>query len=97
VRGNLSYGQVTTPKSGKVRVVKMVDEVARRLARLADRRAEISDEDLVFVAPLGGHLLQRALARIGPGRGLTRRRPPGSGAAGVAVRGRRDARGDVPR
>jgi integrase len=37
VRGNLSYGQIVTPKSGKVRVVPMVDEVAVCLARLAGR------------------------------------------------------------
>jgi integrase len=56
VRGNLSYGQVVTPKSGKVRVVPMVDEVAQRLARLADRDLQTGDEDPVFASALGGHL-----------------------------------------
>jgi integrase len=63
VRGNLSYGQVTTPKSGKVRVVPMVDEVARRLAALADRELQTGDEDPVFASPLGGHLDPSALRR----------------------------------
>jgi Phage integrase, N-terminal SAM-like domain/Phage integrase family len=51
VRGNLSYGQVVTPKSGKVRVVPMVDEVARRLARLAEREVQTGDEDPVSSPP----------------------------------------------
>jgi integrase len=37
VRGNYSFGQVVTPKSGKVRVVPMVPEVAQHLARVAAR------------------------------------------------------------
>jgi integrase len=63
VRGNLSYGQIVTPKSGKVRVVPMVDEVAQRLARLADRHRQTGDEDPVFASPLGGHLDASALRR----------------------------------
>jgi len=63
VRGNLSYGQITTPKSGKVRVVPMVDEVAQRLARLADRDLQTGDEDPVFASALGGHLDPSALRR----------------------------------
>ena len=35
MRANLSYGELVTPKSGRVRVVPMVDEVAQQLARLA--------------------------------------------------------------
>jgi integrase len=62
VRGNLSYGQIVTPKSGKVRVVPMVDEVAHRLARLA-HRDHTGDEDPVFASPLGGHLDASALRR----------------------------------
>jgi integrase len=63
VRGNLSYGQIVTPKSGKVRVVPMVDEVAACLARLADRELQTGDEDPLFASPLGGHLDPSALRR----------------------------------
>jgi integrase len=63
VRGNLSYGKIVTPKSGKVRVVPMVDEVAQRLARLADRDFHTGDKDPVFASPLGGHLDGSALRR----------------------------------
>jgi integrase len=63
VRGNLSYGEIVTPKSGKVRVVPVVDEVAQRLARLADRALMTGDEDPVFASPLGGHLDASALRR----------------------------------
>jgi integrase len=63
VRGNLSYGQIVTPKSGKVRVVPMVDEVAPHLARLAHRPVQTGDEDPVFASPLGGHLDASALRR----------------------------------
>jgi integrase len=63
VRANLSYGELVTPKSGKVRVVPMVDEVAQRLARLGSRPNEIGDDDPVFASPLGGHLDASALRR----------------------------------
>jgi integrase len=63
VRANLSYGQIVTPKSGKVRVVPMVDEVAQRLARLASRELMTGDEDPVFASPLAGHLDGSALRR----------------------------------
>ena len=63
VRANLSYGVITTPKSGKVRVVPMVDEVAHQLARLAARERQTGDEDPVFASPLGGHLDPSALRR----------------------------------
>jgi hypothetical protein len=61
--GNLSYGRVVTPNSGKVRVVPMVDDVAQRLARLADRDLQTADEDAVLASPLGGHLDPSALRR----------------------------------
>ena len=63
VRANLSYGQIVTPKSGKVRVVPMVDEVAQRLARLADRELPAGEDEPVFASPLGGHLDGSALRR----------------------------------
>ena len=63
VRGNLSYGVVTTPKSGEVRVVPRVDEVAQHLAPLATRPLQTADGDPVFASPLGGHLDPSALRR----------------------------------
>jgi integrase len=63
VRANLSYGELVTPKSGKVRVVPMIDEVAQRLARLGSRPDQTGDDDHVFASPLGGHLDGSALRR----------------------------------
>jgi integrase len=63
VRANLSYGELVAPKSGKVRVVPMVDEVAERLARLGARPNQIADDAPVFVSALGGHLDPSALRR----------------------------------
>jgi integrase len=63
VRANLSYGEIVTPKSGKVRVVPMVDEVAQRLAQLASRDLMTGEDDPVFASPLGGHLDGSALRR----------------------------------
>jgi integrase len=48
VRASYAAGEVTVPKSGKVRSVPMVDEVARRLARLSARDSLVGDDDLVF-------------------------------------------------
>jgi len=48
VRGNWSHGQIVTPKSGKVRVVPMVPEVAQHLARLGQRELFTGDDDPVF-------------------------------------------------
>jgi integrase len=63
VRANLSYGELVAPKSGKVRVVPMVDEVAERLARLGARPNQSADDAPVFVSALGGHLDPSALRR----------------------------------
>jgi integrase len=63
VRANLSYGELVTPKSGKIRVVPMVDEVARHLARLGARLDQAGDDDPVFASPMGGHLDASALRR----------------------------------
>jgi integrase len=41
----------------------MVDEVAHRLARPADRELQTGDDDPVFASPLGGHLDASALRR----------------------------------
>ena len=63
VRANLSFGELVTPKSGKVRTVPMVPEVAQALARLGQRPDFTADDDPVFVAPAGGHLDASALRR----------------------------------
>lgn len=58
IRVRRSYspqGRVTSPKSGKVRSVPMVGEVATALARLADREAFTGDDDLVFPGTAGQH------------------------------------------
>ena len=63
VRANLSYGELVTPKSGKVRVVPMVDEVAERLERLGARPNQMSDDAPVVASALGGHLDPSAVRR----------------------------------
>lgn len=55
------HGGVGTPKSGKVRSVPMVPEVAQALARLAKREWFTGDEDLVFAGDLGKYLDASAL------------------------------------
>jgi integrase len=63
VRGNYSYGEVVTPKSGKVRVVPMVPEVAQHLARLGQRELFTRDDDPVFCNDVGDHIDGSALRR----------------------------------
>jgi integrase len=63
VRGNFSHGELVTPKSGKVRTVPMVPEVAQRLARLGQREHFTRDTDPVFAGQLGGHIDASALRR----------------------------------
>ena len=55
------HGGIGTPKSGKVRSVPMVPDVARVLAALADRRDFTGEEDLVFGGEWGGFLDASAL------------------------------------
>src|SRR3954447_3025672 len=55
------HGGVGSPKSGKVRSVPMVAEVAQMLARLAEREWFTGDEDLVFAGDLGKYLDASAL------------------------------------
>jgi hypothetical protein len=52
VRANYSYGQLVTPKSGKVRTVPMVPDMATALARLSQREhfTVTADERLRLVA-----------------------------------------------
>jgi integrase len=63
VRANYSFGQLVTPKSGKIRTVPMVPEVAQALARLGQREHFTGDQDPVFTAAGGGHLDASALRR----------------------------------
>lgn len=63
VRANYSFGELVTPKSGKVRSVPMVPEVAGALARLGQRERFTGDEDPVFPGTVGGHLDAGALRR----------------------------------
>lgn len=63
VRGNLSQGEVVTPKSGKVRTIPMVPVVARVLAHLGQRARFTEDDDPVFCSVDGGHLDPSALRR----------------------------------
>jgi len=63
VRGSYSAGQLTTPKSGKVRSVPLAPDVARTLARLRERPLLTGDDDPVFVGQAGGYLDASALRR----------------------------------
>jgi integrase len=63
VRESYTHGQLTSPKSGKVRTVPMVDDVARRLARLGERGYLTDDRDLVFPNDAGDHLDPYTLRR----------------------------------
>jgi integrase len=56
VRANISRGQLATPKSGKIRSVPMVDEVARALDGLSRREHFTADADPVFVNTVGARL-----------------------------------------
>jgi integrase len=68
-----AHGGVSSPKSGKVRSVPMVPDVATALAKLADRDLLTGDEDLVFPGEFGEYLdgsalrqrYKRAVARAG--------------------------------
>lgn len=63
VRASVTHGQLTTPKSGKVRAVPMAPEVAAALARLSSRGHSTRDDDLVFPGVAGGYLDGSALRR----------------------------------
>jgi integrase len=63
VRASHYLGQLTTPKSGRVRAVPMAPDVAAALARLAQREHSIGDDDLVFAGEAGGYLDGSALRR----------------------------------
>jgi integrase len=63
VRASYAAGQVTTPKSGKVRSVPMAPDVAKALAELGARGYKTGDDDLVFVGRLGEFVDPSALRR----------------------------------
>jgi integrase len=63
VRASYYLGQLTTPKSGKVRAVPMAPDVASALAQLGRREHWLDDDDLVFVGELGSYLDGSALRR----------------------------------
>lgn len=63
VWASYAKGTLTTPKSGKARVVPMVPDVAVALARLSQRAYGIAEEDLVFLGAAGGYLDASALRR----------------------------------
>jgi integrase len=51
------------PKSGRVRSVPMIDQVAAALDQLSRRNDWTGEEDLVFVSPTGEHIEDSALRR----------------------------------
>jgi len=63
VRASYYLGQLTTPKSGKVRAVPLAPDAAAALASLGQRKDWVGDADLVFVGETGGYLDGSALRR----------------------------------
>jgi integrase len=63
VRASYAAGELTSPKSGKVRSVPMAPAVASVLAALGQREDWIGDDDLVFVGETGSYLDGSALRR----------------------------------
>ncbi len=63
VRASFAGGDLTTPKSGKVRSVPMAPNVAEALARLGQRVNWTSEDDLVFAGLAGDYLDGSALRR----------------------------------
>lgn len=63
VRASYYLGQLTTPKSGKVRAVPLAPAVAAALAPLSQRQDWVGDDDLIFVGAAGGYLDGSALRR----------------------------------
>jgi integrase len=63
VRASFAGGQLTTPKSGKVRSVPMAPDVASALASLGQRQHWVGEDDLVFAGITGDYLDGSALCR----------------------------------
>jgi integrase len=63
VRASYYAGQLTTPKSGKVRAVPMAPDVASAMAHLGEREHWVEDDDLMFAGETGGYVDGSALRR----------------------------------
>ena len=63
VRRSYTVNKEGPPKSGKVRSVPLIDQAARALDELSRREHWTSDEDLVFVNPVGSYVEASALRR----------------------------------
>jgi integrase len=63
VRSSYAGGALTSPKSGKVRSVPLAPEVAKALAKLAERAHFTSEDDLAFAGETGSFLDGSALRR----------------------------------
>jgi integrase len=63
VRSSYYLGQLTTPKSRKVRAVPMAPDVATALAQLGRREDWVGDDDLAFAGERGSYLDGSALRR----------------------------------
>jgi integrase len=63
VRRSYTVNKEGPPKSGKVRSVPLIDQAARALEELSRRERWTSDEDLVFVNPVGSYVESSALRR----------------------------------
>ncbi len=63
VRASYAGGQLTTPKSGKVRAVPMAPDVASALAQLGRRKYWLGDDDVVFAGEAGGYVDGSTLRR----------------------------------
>lgn len=63
VRASYYAGDLTTPKSGKVRAVPLAPHVATALAQLVRRIDWVGNDDLVFPGEAGGYLDGSALRR----------------------------------
>ena len=63
VRASYYNGNLTTPKSGKVRAVPLAPDVVSALAGLDHREHFVADDDLVFAGATGSYLDGSALRR----------------------------------
>jgi integrase len=63
VRRSYYAGQLTTPKSGKVRAVPLASDVGSMLAQLGRRQDWVGEDDLEFVGHVGGYVDGSTLRR----------------------------------
>jgi hypothetical protein len=83
------HGGLGTPKSGKVRSVPMVPEVARALAALGAREEFVGDEELVFPNDLGRFQDARPDGRSGDGSEVPSEKRAGRPERGLVIASRR--------